>query len=406
MDTAAVIICDSVLRTASLRGTARALGRLAGSVAAAFRRVEAALAVDLAFAAGSSLTFTFEARRIGPELAQIAGLAVALSGGDGAEGERRRLAAARPLSLMALQHFVDTLGAGSIRTAARRIGVGQPQLSRQLARLEEKLGARLLDRGAEGCRPTAAGERVAALAAELLGRWTALASTSGRDFRRQVAKLRLGTIVPLGHESQIARMLAGLVAAWRQPGRRSHLMLKSSTAEELISELKAGRLDFALIDMVASGPDLEGVEIGRSRLAVVGPPGFRDRVPDPVEALRREPVAVPTARSRLRRAVRDLLEAGGERSDQTPANFTEIDSIPVIINLVREHGYLSVLPKVSVDGVIDGVDAVELPAAFDLPVCLAWVKARDLGTIAAEIIRDIRVEVSQAAGPSLPSASA
>ena len=109
-----------------------------------------------------------------------------------------------------------------------------------------------------------------------------------------------------------------------------------------------------------------------------------------MDALRREPVAVPTARSGLRRAVRDLLEAGGERSDQTPANFTEIDSIPVIINLVREHGYLSVLPKVSVDGVIGGVDAVELPAAFDLPVCLVWMRARDLGQIAAEIIRDIR----------------
>lgn len=389
MDTAAFIICDSVLRAASLRGAARALGRPTGSVAAAFRRLEAALAVDLAFAAGPSLTITFEARRIGPELAHMAGLAVALSGGDGPDSERRQLAAARPLSLLALQHFVDTLDAGSIRTAARRIGVGQPQLSRQLAHLEEKLGTRLLDRSGEGCRPTAAGERLAALAVELLGRWTALTSTSARDFRRQAATLRLGTIVPLGHESHIARMLAELVAAWRQPGRRSHLMLKSSTAEELISELKAGRLDFALIDMVASSPDLEGVEIGRSRLAVVGPAGFRDRFADPVEALRHEPVAVPTARSGLRRAVRDLLEAGGERSDQTPANFTEIDSIPVIINLVREHGYLTVLPKVSVDGVIDGVEAVELPAAFDLPVCLAWMKARDLGPIAAEIIRDL-----------------
>jgi len=125
-----------------------------------------------------------------------------------------------------------------------------------------------------------------------------------------------------------------------------------------------------------------------------------------VEALRREPVAVPTARSGLRRAVRDLLEAGGERSDQTPANFTEIDSIPVIINLVREHGHLSVLPKASVDGLIDGVEAVELPAAFDLPICLVWMTARDLGPIAAEIIRDIRGEVSQAADISLPSASA
>lgn len=388
MDTAALVICDSVLREASLRGAARALGRPVGSVAAAFRRVEAALAVDLAFAAGPGLTLTFEARRIGPELTRVAGLVEALIGGDGAEDARRQ-AAARPLSLLSLRHFLDTLDAGSIRTAARRIGVGQPQLSRQLARLEEKLGTPLIERGAGGCRPAPAGDRAAALIVDLLASWSALTGTAARDFRRRIATLRLGSVVPLGHESRIARMLADLVAAWRQPGRPGHLMLKSATAEELISELKAGRLDFVLIDMAAAGAGLDGIEIGRSRLAVVGPAGFRDRCGDPVAALSREPVAVPSARSGLRRAVRDLFEAAGARGDQTPANFTEIDSIPVIVNLVREHGYLSVLPQISVDGVIDGIDAVALPAAFDLPICLAWEKGRDLAALAAEIVRDI-----------------
>jgi DNA-binding transcriptional LysR family regulator len=388
MDTAALVICDSVLREASLRGAARALGRPVGSVAAAFRRVEAALAVDLAFAAGPGLTLTFEARRIGPDLARVASLVETLIGGGGPEDARRQ-AAARPLSLLSLRHFLDTLDAGSIRTAARRIGVGQPQLSRQLARLEEKLGTPLIERGAGGCRPTPAGDRAARLAADLLAGWNALTGTAARDFRRRIATLRLGSVVPLGHESRIARMLADLVAAWRQPGRPGHLMLKSATAEELISELKAGRLDFVLIDMAAAGAGLDGIEIARSRLAVVGPAGFRERCRDPVEALSREPVAVPSARSGLRRAVRDLFEAAGARGDQTPANFTEIDSIPVIVNLVREHGYLSVLPQVSVDGVIDGIDTVALPAAFDLPICLAWAKGRDLASLAAEIVRDI-----------------
>ncbi len=387
MDTAALIICDSVLREASLRGAARALGRPVGSVAAAFRRVEAALAVDLAFAAGPGLTLTFEARRIGPDLQRLADLAAALVGGGG-EDERRR-AAVRPLSLLSLRHFLDTLDAGSIRTAARRIGVGQPQLSRQLARIEEKLGTPLIERGAGGCRPTAAGDRAAVLIGDLLAGWSALTGTAARDFRRRIATLRLGSVVPLGHESRIARMLADLVAAWRRPARPGHLMLKSATAEELISELKAGRLDLVLIDMAAAGAGLEGIEIGRSRLAVVGPAGFRERCGDPVEALSREPVAVPSARSGLRRAVRDLFEAAGARGDQTPANFTEIDSIPVIVNLVREHGYLSVLPQVSVDGVIAGIDTVALPAAFDLPICLAWAKGRDLASLAAEIVRDI-----------------
>lgn len=394
MDTAAIVICSAVLKAASFRGAARQLGCPVPTIASAFRRVEADLAVDLAFQSGAGLTITFEARRLAPELADIASLVLSLLGWNAASEDGYRHAARHPLSFMALQRFIETIAAGSIRAAARRIGMGQPQLTRQLTLLEDRIGSPLLVRTPEGCHSTAIGERVSTIADELLRRWTVLTSTSAHDFRRHVTTLRLGSIVPLGHESQIAHMLAALVAAWKQPGRRMHLMLKSSTAEELITELKAGRLDFALIDMVANVADLDGIEISRSRLSAIGPPGFLARYGSVTEALNRGLVALPTARSGLRNAVKDLLNERRGRSDQTPENFTEIDSIPVIINLVRDHGYLSVMPRVSVEGIIGGIEVAELPAEFGLPIYLAWVKNRDLKRLGDELIKDLHALLS------------
>lgn len=112
------------------------------------------------------------------------------------------------------------------------------------------------------------------------------------------------------------------------------------------------------------------------------------------EALNRGLVALPTARSGLRNAVKDLLDERRGRSDQTPENFTEIDSIPVIINLVRDHGYLSEMPRVSVEGIIGGIEVAELPAEFDLPIYLAWVKNRDLKRLGDELIKDLHALLS------------
>lgn len=58
--------------------------------------------------------------------------------------------------------FVLTAEAGSISEAARRTGVPLPTLSRQLRKLEDGLGVRLLDRGPRGLSLTAAGDQLVA----------------------------------------------------------------------------------------------------------------------------------------------------------------------------------------------------------------------------------------------------
>lgn len=74
----------------------------------------------------------------------------------------------RPVELKHLKHFVAVAEDGSISAAARRLGLAQPALSRQIKALEEDLGVTLLDRGARSFALTPAAEALVVDARKLL----------------------------------------------------------------------------------------------------------------------------------------------------------------------------------------------------------------------------------------------
>jgi DNA-binding transcriptional LysR family regulator len=59
--------------------------------------------------------------------------------------------------LSAMQAFVLVVDSGSFSSAARRLNVGQPAISKSVAQLEERLGVKLLVRSTRGLTPTEAG---------------------------------------------------------------------------------------------------------------------------------------------------------------------------------------------------------------------------------------------------------
>src|ERR1700739_4386068 len=61
------------------------------------------------------------------------------------------------LELRQLRYFTAIVDAGSLTRAASAFYIAQPALRQQLAALESDLGIRLLNRGARGAKPTAAG---------------------------------------------------------------------------------------------------------------------------------------------------------------------------------------------------------------------------------------------------------
>ncbi|MCS0639492.1 LysR family transcriptional regulator [Streptomyces sp. LP05-1] len=97
------------------------------------------------------------------------------------------------LELRHLQAIRRIAEAGSLGTAARRLGVSQPALSAQLRRIERAVGGELFVRGPRGVEPTRLGEFVLARARRVLGEMDALGAEA-RGFAPG-GPLRLGCIL-------------------------------------------------------------------------------------------------------------------------------------------------------------------------------------------------------------------
>ena len=72
-----------------------------------------------------------------------------------------------------------------------------------------------------------------------------------------------------------------------------------------------------------------------------------------IELLQKHPIAMPSVRSGLRQMTDRYLASTLTAAQRARLTLVEVDSIPVIINLVREHGHLSILPEQSVSRIAD-----------------------------------------------------
>ena len=356
MDTASLIAVDLVLSTRSVRGAARALGRPVSTIAASIARFEAEISVRLVERAGSGLTASLEAGRLAPQIAMAAQLARAISPNHA-------------IKLDALERFVQVARLGSIRKAARTMALGQPQLTRQIAQLEALLGQPLLERGSGGSSVTVEGARLATASQALLAEWRRLSRASDERFRKTAATARLGSVIPLGYESEIARLLANLAARWLAERPRAPLFVSSTTAEDLLAGLKNGLFDVAFLDTERLPADLDGQIVGHTPLAVVGASSAQGSIAD---ALLAAPLAVPSARSGLRQRINRILDDHLNDTERSAIRLIEIDSIPVILNLVLHHGFVSVLPQASVARIRRDLPQLPLGASYDMNFWLCW----------------------------------
>ena len=146
--------------------------------------------------------------------------------------------------------FFATADAGSLSAAARKIGLTQPTLSRQVAELEERLGVVLFDRIGKRLRLTGAGQallehaRVMATAADAM----ALAA-AGKS--QEVA----GRVTISASDAIAAHLLPDIVARIRRAAPKITVVVVSSNA---ISDLRRREADVAIRHIRPTEPELIG----------------------------------------------------------------------------------------------------------------------------------------------------
>lgn len=103
-------------------------------------------------------------------------------------------------SLRSLALFLAVIEHGSITAAATAFRITQPAISAQIQGLEQRFGARLLERGSRGSTPTAVGRLVAAYAARLLALSDELGRAVADVQRLRSLRLVIGAICTIGEQ--------------------------------------------------------------------------------------------------------------------------------------------------------------------------------------------------------------
>ncbi|HEY6077643.1 MAG TPA: LysR family transcriptional regulator [Polyangiaceae bacterium] len=147
------------------------------------------------------------------------------------------------MDLRDLSYFLAVVEAGSVTRAAARVHVAQPTLSHALARLEDELGERLLERKARSpLRLTDAGEVVARRAREALSTVTAL--------RDDLAALRggvTGVLRVAAIQSLSATLLPAVLAKLAREEPAIEPRVRTLAAESIARAVASGRVDVGLL---------------------------------------------------------------------------------------------------------------------------------------------------------------
>ena len=146
------------------------------------------------------------------------------------------------MQLGQIRAFLAVREAGSLRAAARRIGISQPAISKALASLEADLQAQLFVRTSRGVRLTEAGRLFGARAA-------VVQSELGR-MREELSELRGGTegsasfgIGPAG-----IALVPRAIACFRAERPHARIRIREGTREVLLPLVRDGSLDFAIAE--------------------------------------------------------------------------------------------------------------------------------------------------------------
>ncbi|NBA93420.1 LysR family transcriptional regulator [Pseudomonas sp. R5(2019)] len=148
------------------------------------------------------------------------------------------------LDLQLLRLFVQVVEAGGFSAAQGALGLSQPSISQQMAKLETRLGYRLCSRGKAGFRLTAKGDALLTATHELFANIEAFRHQANGVAGRLLGEVRIG--ISEAQDLNVTLRLANAIERFRQRDESVQLELVSAMPAEMERLLLQQRLDLAI----------------------------------------------------------------------------------------------------------------------------------------------------------------
>lgn len=252
------------------------------------------------------------------------------------------------MELRQLRYFVTIVGQGSFSKASLVLNIAQPALSTQIRNMEYELGATLLFRGAQGVKPTLAGETLLGHARRILGQV--------EDARREVAdqeaepsgEVRLGLPGTIGQIVSVPLILEV---------RRLHPKIKLCIAEAMsgfiLDWVREGRVDLAMLYLGVDDSRLQSRPILTEELRLFCAREHGGEQPQGRFATYQDVADLPLILPSASHGLRQLLEERATANGITLGSVTEVDAYNSIRELVAVGLGFAILPATAITGAIN-----------------------------------------------------
>ncbi|MDQ1909857.1 LysR family transcriptional regulator [Paenibacillus sp. GD4] len=235
-----------------------------------------------------------------------------------------------------LESFVQAVQARSLSKAAEKLHLSQPALSKQMARLEEYLGVKLLHRTPAGIEATEAGEKLLLKAHRILAELRELEAEL--QVYRECEQYTVGALPSLALHYLPPKVL-GLRHKQMQLDIRVY-----PTSSALLKALQQGSLDCALLESKYTQPPIWAAPLLTEPYLVVLPQGHSlsgTASPLKLGNLRSEPLVVHPADC----DVRQTIAAAYQLQRMTPVITAELSFGESLLSYVAAGAGCAILPE-------------------------------------------------------------
>ncbi|THF87777.1 LysR family transcriptional regulator [Deinococcus sp. KSM4-11] len=268
-------------------------------------------------------------------------------------------------TLPQLRALLAVADAGGFGEAAAELGVSQSSLSEAVGKLEDLVGRPLLRRSPAGTVVTPAGARVLAHAR------TAVQAAADVLLAAQDEGGLSGVLRVASFRSTATHLLPPVLAAFRRehPGVTVRL-LDGEADGGGEAQVRDGQADIALV----VGEDMPGLRLtpllDDEYLFVA--PEARGNQPVTFEEVAGSALLLPPGLNSCHVRVQSYLRPLGI----SPAAVTEIDQDSVILGMVRHGLGVTVMPRLALLPLPDGLVALPLPQSLTRPLAVATLPQR------------------------------
>jgi LysR family hydrogen peroxide-inducible transcriptional activator len=258
----------------------------------------------------------------------------------------------RTFDLRQLECFCAVARAGSFTKAADDLGISQPSLSEQIAKLELSLGAALFERLNRRIELTPLGEAILGKAQALLEDAAALPEHFERAREGVHGPLRVGSIPTI-----LPYFLAPLLKGFTERYPDVDLHLREGTTAELVVQVLEGMIDVAVLSLPVDGAGLVMKELFREPLYLAVPESHvlapAERVP--LRRLASERLLILKDGHCLREETLAICDRARARF----AGHVEADQFLTIFELIRAGFGVSIVPEMA-RGLSHGCRLIEI----------------------------------------------